>query len=79
MTELEQLRVKVMAAAEAAAQETSALDALAGYVAGRREVHRECNRLGIADEVRLQLVSEHAQRFAFKSGMIAFWSMRSTR
>lgn len=79
MTQLEQLRGKAMAAAEEAAQALEPLDALRGYSAGRSMVFVECNRLGVSDEVREQLVGEHAQRFALKSGLMAFWAMRSSR
>lgn len=76
MTQLEQLRVKAMAAAEEAAQALHPIDALQGYSRGRSMIFVEANRLVLADEVREQLVHEHAQRFALKSGIVTFWSMR---
>lgn len=78
MTQLEQLRVKAMVSADDAAQAIDPIDALRGYSAGRGMIFVEANRVGLDDAVREQLVIEHAQRFALKSGIVTFWAMRGS-
>lgn len=65
--------------AEEAAGQLSPVDALGQLFVARGALHSMLNQVEASDGARAQIMHEFCQRFAAKSGMLTFWSMRVQR